>query len=168
MSKKTTHGLFENLIKDKLEGLESNYGKDWNKISSKLDDTTIKSSKNKNSHLVFFSILVGVGLLTAFLLDNNSENIKTIPKEIKINVPVVKIQSSQNNVNRQEKINKTKILKVSEIKESNDHSNEMYQELDNVNSEVNDTDTFVSLIDSTTDSSSSFLAIPITSMSKLK
>lgn len=154
MSKKTTYDLFENLIKDKLEGLESDYGKDWNKISSKLDGTKIKSSKNKNSLLVFISVLVGIGLLTAFLLDNNPENIKTIPKEIKINKPVVKIKPSENTINRQEKINKTKF---SEIKESNNLSNEIYQEFDNINSEINDTNTFVSPIDSIADSSSSFL-----------
>ena len=122
MSKKTTHDLFENLIKDKLEGLESDYGKDWNKISSKLDGTKIKSSKNKNSLLVFISVLVGIGLLTAFLLDNNPENIKTIPKEIKINKPVVKIKPSENTINRQEKINKTKFSEIKEQHLSNEIS----------------------------------------------
>ena len=47
--------------------------------------------KNKKFSIgIHFTVLVGIGLLTAFLLDNNPENIKTIPKEIKINKPVEK------------------------------------------------------------------------------
>ena len=156
MSKKTTYDPFEKLIKDKLDGLESDYGKDWNKISSRLDNTTKNSAKNKNTLLVFFSFLIGIGLLTVFLLDNNAEHVNPNIQEIKKIEPIIKTQSKENTIYNNEKINSGKTLKVKEIKESNDHSNEIYQEFDTVILEMNDTTAFISIMDSTQDISSSF------------
>ena len=156
MSKKTTYDPFEKLIKDKLDGLESDYGKDWNKISSRLDNTTKNSAKNKNTLLVFFSFLIGIGLLTVFLLDNNAEHVNPNIQEIKKIEPIIKTQSKENTIYNNEKINSGKTLKVKEIKESNDHSNEIYQEFDTVISEMNDTTAFISIMDSTQDISSFF------------
>ena len=110
MSKKTTYDPFENLIKDKLEGLESDYGKDWNKISSKLDGTKIKSSKNKKFSIGIISVLVGIGLLTAFLLDNNPENIKTISRN-QNKQTCCKPQPSENTINLQKQTQQKFFLK---------------------------------------------------------
>ena len=156
MSKKTTYDPFEKLIKDKLDGLESDYGKDWNKISSRLDNTTKNSAKNKNTLLVFFSFLIGIGLLTVFLLDNNAEHVNPSIQEIKKIEPIIKTQSKENTIYNNEKIDSGKTLKVNEIKESNDHPNEIYQGFDTVILEMNDTTAFISIMDSTQDISSSF------------
>ena len=117
MSKKTTYDPFETLIKDKLDGLESDYGKDWNKISSRLDNTTKNTSKNKNTLLVIISFLIGIGLLTVFLLDNDSENLTISVQEIKKNESIIKPQSIEKSNNNSAETNSTKIFKVSEIKE---------------------------------------------------
>ena len=91
MNKKAKYDPFEILIRDKVDGLESDYGKDWDKISSRLDNTTKNSSKNKNTLLIIISFLIGIGLLTVFLLNNNSENITPSVKEIKKNEHIIKI-----------------------------------------------------------------------------
>ena len=133
MSKKTTYDPFETLIKDKLDGLESDYGKDWNKISSRLDNTTKNTSKNKNTLLVTISFLIGIGLLTVFLLDNDSENLTTSVQEIKKNESINKPQSIEKSNHNPAETNSTKIFKVSEIKEKKDNSNEFYQKFENHN-----------------------------------
>ena len=127
MNKKTTYDPFENLIRDKLDGLESDYGKDWDKISSRLDNTTKNSSKNKNTLLVIISFLIGIGLLTVFLLDNNSENITPSVQEIKKNESIIKTKSKENTNSNTDKKNSGKTLKVIEKKESNDNLNTIYQ-----------------------------------------
>ncbi|MEC7944761.1 MAG: hypothetical protein VX145_01230, partial [Bacteroidota bacterium] len=114
MNKKTTYDPFENLIRDKLDGLESDYGKDWDKISSRLDNTTKNSSKNKNTLLVIISFLIGIGLLTVFLIDNNSENITPSVQEIKKNESIIKTKSKENTNSNTDKKNSGKTLKVIE------------------------------------------------------
>ena len=156
MNKKTTYDPFENLIRDKLDGLESDYGKDWDKISSRLDNTTKNSSKNKNTLLVIISFLIGIGLLTVFLLDNNSENITPSVQEIKKNESIIKTKSKENTNSNTDKKNSGKTLKVIEVKESNDNLNTIYQKFDTTILELADTTSLVSLIDSIPDISSSF------------
>ncbi|MEC7004829.1 MAG: hypothetical protein VXW95_01200, partial [Bacteroidota bacterium] len=156
MNKKTTYDPFENLIRDKLDGLESDYGKDWDKISSRLDNTTKNSSKNKNTLLVIISFLIGIGLLTIFLLDNNSENITPSVQEIKKNESIIKTKSKENTNSNTDKKNSGKTLKVIEVKESNDNLNTIYQKFDTTILELADTTSLVSLIDSIPDISFSF------------
>ena len=156
MSKKTTYDPFETLIKDKLDGLESDYGKDWNKISSRLDNNTKNSSKNNNTLLVIISFLIGIGLLTVFLLDNDSENLTTSVQEIKKNESIIKPQSIEKSNHNPAETNSTEIFKVNEIKEKKDNSNEFYQKFDTVILEIIDTTSFVSSMDSTTEIPSSF------------
>ena len=156
MNKKAKYDPFEILIRDKVDGLESDYGKDWDKISSRLDNTTKNSSKNKNTLLVIISFLIGIGLLTVFLLDNDSENITPSVQEIKKNEPIIKTQSKENANSNNDKISSRKILKINETKESNDNLNEIYQKFDTLILEMNDTTSPVSSINSIPDISSSF------------
>ena len=158
MNKKSIYDPFENLIRDKLDGLESDYGKDWDKISSSLDNTTKNSFKNKNTLLIIISSLIGIGLLTVFLLDNNSENITPSVQEIKKNGPVIKTQPKENTNSISDKISSKKTLKVNEIKESNDNLNEIYQKFDTIILKLNDTTSLVSSIDSIPNISSSLSA----------
>ena len=158
MNKKSIYDPFENLIGDKLDGLESDYGKDWDKISSSLDNTTKNSFKNKNTLLIIISSLIGIGLLTVFLLDNNSENITPSVQEIKKNEPVIKTQPKENTNSITDKISSKKTLKVNEIKESKDNLNEIYQKFDTIILKLNDTNSLVSSIDSIPNISSSLSA----------
>ena len=158
MNKKSIYDPFENLIRDKLDGLESDYGKDWDKISSSLDTTTKNTFKNKNTLSIIISSLIGIGLLTVFLLDKNSENITPSVQEIKKNEPVIKTQPKENTNSITDKISSKKTLKVNEIKESKDNLNEIYQKFDTIILKLNDTTSLVSSIDSITDVSSSFSA----------
>ena len=158
MNKKSIYDPFENLIRDKLDGLESDYGKDWDKISSSLDHTTKNSFKNKNTLLIIISSLIGIGLLTVFLLDNNSENITPSVQEIKKNEPIIKTQPKENTNSITDKISSKKTLKVNEIKESNDNLNEIYQKFDTIILKLNDTNSLVSSIDSIPNISSSLSA----------
>ncbi len=158
MNKKSIYDPFENLIRDKLDGLESDYGKDWDKISSSLDNTTKNSFKNKNTLLIIISSLIGIGLLTVFLLDNNSENITPSVQEIKKNEPVIKTQPKENTNSITDKISSKKTLKVNEIKESKDNLNEIYQKFDTIILKLNDTNSLVSSIDSIPNISSSLSA----------
>ena len=158
MNKKSIYDPFENLIRDKLDGLESDYGKDWDKISSSLDNTTKNSFKNKNTLLIIISSLIGIGLLTVFLLDNNSENITPSVQEIKKNGPVIKTQPKENTNSISDKISSKKTLKVNEIKESKDNLNEIYQKFDTIILKLNDTTSLVSSLDSIPDISSSLSA----------
>ena len=158
MNKKSIYDPFENLIRDKLDGLESSYGKDWDKISSSLDNTTKNSFKNKNTLLIIISSLIGIGLLTVFLLDNNSENITPSVQEIKKNEPVIKTQPKENTNSITDKISSKKTLKVNEIKESKDNLNEIYQKFDTIILKLNDTNSLVSSIDSIPNISSSLSA----------
>ena len=158
MNKKSIYDPFENLIRDKLDGLESDYGKDWDKISSSLDNTTKNSFKNKNTLLIIISSLIGIGLLTVFLLDNNSENITPSVQEIKKNEPVIKTQPKENTNSITDKISSKKTLKVNEIKESKDNLNEIYQKFDTIILKPNDTTSLVSSIDSIPNISSSLSA----------
>ena len=158
MNKKSIYDPFENLIRDKLDGLESDYGKDWDKISSSLDHTTKNSFKNKNTLLIIISSLIGIGLLTVFLLDNNSENITPSVQEIKKNEPVIKTQPKENTNSITDKISSKKTLKVNEIKESKDNLNEIYQKFDTIILKLNDTNSLVSSIDSIPNISSSLSA----------
>ena len=158
MNKKSIYDPFENLIRDKLDGLESDYGKDWDKISSSLDTTTKNTFKNKNTLLIIISSLIGIGLLTVFLLDNNSENITPSVQEIKKNEPVIKTQPKENTNSITDKISSKKTLKVNEIKESKDNLNEIYQKFDTIILKLNDTNSLVSSIDSIPNISSSLSA----------
>jgi len=158
LNKKSIYDPFENLIRDKLDGLESDYGKDWDKISSSLDNTTKNSFKNKNTLLIIISSLIGIGLLTIFLLDNNSENITPSVQEIKKNEPVIKTQPKENTNSITDKISSKKTLKVNEIKESKDNLNEIYQKFDTIILKLNDTNSLVSSIDSIPNISSSLSA----------
>ena len=158
MNKKSIYDPFENLIRDKLDGLESDYGKDWDKISSSLDNTTKNSFKNKNTLLIIISSLIGIGLLTVFLLDNNSENITPSVQEIKKNEPVIKTQPKENTNSITDKISSKKTLKVNEIEESKDNLNEIYQKFDTIILKLNDTNSLVSSIDSIPNISSSLSA----------
>ena len=158
MNKKSIYDPFENLIRDKLDGLESDYGKDWDKISSSLDNATKNTFKNKNTFLIIISSLIGIGLLTVFLLDNNSENITPSVQEIKKNEPVIKTQPKENTNSITDKISSKKTLKVNEIKESKDNLNEIYQKFDTIILKLNDTNSLVSSIDSIPNISSSLSA----------
>ena len=158
MNKKSIYDPFENLIRDKLDGLESSYGKDWDKISSSLDNATKNTFKNKNTFLIIISSLIGIGLLTVFLLDNNSENITPSVQEIKKNEPVIKTQPKENTNSITDKISSKKTLKVNEIKESKDNLNEIYQKFDTIILKLNDTNSLVSSIDSIPNISSSLSA----------
>ena len=94
MSKEPKYEPFENLIKEKFKGFESDYGKDWSEISSRLDALPKKS--NKNTLILTISFLIGIGLLTSILFYNSDdENLKSKITQIKTEEPFQKNQTKK-------------------------------------------------------------------------
>ncbi len=159
MSKKPKYEPFENLIKEKFIGFESDYGKDWSEISSRLDALPKKS--NKNTLIITISFLIGIGLLTSILFSNSDdENLKSKITQIKTEEPFQKNQTKEDIEINQKKINSNESLKKNEINNNKSHNLiDIKPELDTSNSEkinveINDTTSFEPLIEPISDSSS--------------
>ena len=92
MSKKPTYNSFEDLIKVKLDKLESSHGKDWSAISDKLDkiDSGKKNKKSRSNLFLALALICGVSLVTVWYYKQN----KPINTVVKNEALTTKIEES--------------------------------------------------------------------------